>query len=44
MLEELNDTPRAIEALSRSLEINPHQQDAIDAKARLEAIDTGTNI
>ena len=44
MLEELDDPARAIEALRRSLEINPHQQDAIDAKARLEAADTGTNI
>ena len=44
MLEELDDPARATEALRRSLEINPHQQDAIDAKARLEAADTGTNI
>ena len=44
MLEELDNPARATEALTRSLEINPHQQDAIDAKARLEAADTGTNI
>ncbi len=44
MLEELDDPARAIDALTRSLAINPHQQDAIDAKARLEAADTGTNI
>lgn len=44
MLEELDDPARAVDALTRSLAINPHQQDAIDAKARLEAADTGTNI
>ncbi len=44
MLEELGDTTRATEALRRSLEINPHQQDAIDAAARLDAIETGTDI
>lgn len=44
MLEELGDTARAAEALERSLAINPHQQDAIDAAARLDAVQTGTDI
>lgn len=44
MLEELGDNDRAAEALRRSLEINPHQQDAIDAAARLDAAQTGTDI
>ena len=44
MLEELGDTERAAEALRRSLEINPHQQDAIDAAARLDLAATGTDI
>ncbi|WBU55557.1 tetratricopeptide repeat protein [Paracoccus sediminicola] len=44
MLEELGRTDAAIEALRRSLEIHPHQQDAIDAAARLDAEDNGTNI
>ena len=39
-----NEGSRLVEALNRSLAINPHQQDAIDARARLEAADTGTNI
>ncbi len=44
MLEELGAIESAAEALRRSLEINPHQQDAIDAAARLEAQDSGTKI
>ena len=44
MLEELGDNARAAEALRLSLDINPHQQDAIDAAARLDAADTGTDI
>ncbi|MDO5641845.1 MAG: tetratricopeptide repeat protein [Paracoccus sp. (in: a-proteobacteria)] len=44
MLEELGDTPRALEAIRRSLDINPHQPDAIDAAARLEQTRSGTDI
>lgn len=44
MLEEIGDITRAREALRRSLEIHPRQQDAIDAAARLDAVQTGTNI
>lgn len=44
MLEELGNKEGAAEALRYSLEINPHQQDAIDAAARLEELKTGTDI
>lgn len=35
MLEEIGDGPRALAAYRASLAINPHQQDAVDAVARL---------
>ncbi|MFV0409178.1 MAG: tetratricopeptide repeat protein [Paracoccus sp. (in: a-proteobacteria)] len=44
MLEELGDNAAAAEALRRSLEINPHQQDAADALARLDAADNGMDV
>ncbi|WBU52498.1 tetratricopeptide repeat protein [Paracoccus sp. SCSIO 75233] len=44
MLEELDSTEAAGDALRMSLTINPHQQDAIDAASRLDAVDNGTDI
>lgn len=35
MLEEIGDLPRALSAYQHSLAINPHQEDALDAVARL---------
>lgn len=42
MLEEMGDQPRALEAYKASLAIHPHQQDALDAVARLTADLEGT--
>lgn len=36
MLEEIGDDPRALLAFRESLKIHPHQQEALDAVARLE--------
>ncbi|WP_295048576.1 tetratricopeptide repeat protein [uncultured Paracoccus sp.] len=44
MLEETGDTERALAAFRQSLTIHPHQQEAIDAVARLERQQDGTDI
>lgn len=44
ILEEVGDTPRALEAFRASLKINPHQQAALDAVLRLERAHLGTGI
>lgn len=44
MLEETGDTERALQAYRASLDIHPHQQEAIDAVARLERQRDGTGI
>lgn len=43
MLEELGRDDRALQAYRESLAINPHQQDASDAVARLEQKSKGTD-
>lgn len=42
MLEESGDDARALEAYRQSLNIHPHQQEAIDGVARLEQKQSGT--
>lgn len=44
ILEEIGDGPRAIGAFRASLAVNPHQQEARDALARLERAHSGTGI
>lgn len=44
MLEETGDPDRALAAYRASLAIHPHQQEAIDAAARLERQRRGTDI
>ena len=44
MLDEIGDRPRALSAFRASLAIHPHQQEAIDAVARLERMTAGTGI
>ena len=44
MLEESGDEKRALEAYRQSLNIHPHQQEAIDGVARLEQKQSGTPI
>ncbi len=44
MLEEIGEDERALQAYRASLKIHPHQQEAIDAVARLERAQTGTDI
>lgn len=44
MLEETGDNDRALAAYRASLAIHPHQQEAIDAAARLERQRLGTDI
>lgn len=44
MLEETGDTARALAAYRASLDIHPHQQEAIDGVARLERQQDGTDI
>ena len=44
MLEEMGDDARALAAYRASLAIHPHQQEAIDGKARLEHKRIGTDI
>ncbi|MDO5706050.1 MAG: hypothetical protein Q4G49_13430 [Paracoccus sp. (in: a-proteobacteria)] len=44
MLEEMGDQPRARVAYRASLDIHPHQQEAIDGVARLDAALAGTGI
>lgn len=44
LLEEMGDPERALEAYRASLKIHPHQQEAIDAVARLERETAGTQI
>lgn len=44
MLEEMGKDADALEAYRASLKIHPHQQEAIDAVARLEMADGGTDI
>ncbi|WP_228461572.1 tetratricopeptide repeat protein [Paracoccus liaowanqingii] len=44
MLEEMGDPDRALDAYRASLAIHPHQQEAIDAVARLERQRLGTDI
>lgn len=44
MLEESGDTERALTAYRASLKIHPHQQEAIDGVARLERLQSGTEI
>ncbi|MDO5646404.1 hypothetical protein [Paracoccus sp. (in: a-proteobacteria)] len=44
MLEEMNDDDRALTAYRESLKIHPHQQEAIDAVARLERRGQGIGI
>ena len=44
MLEEMGDDARALAAYRASLTIHPHQQEAIDAVARLEQAEVGTDI
>lgn len=44
MLEEIGDEERALKAYRQSLEIHPHQQEAIDAVQRLEDQRQGTDI
>ncbi len=43
ILEELGDNAHALEAYRASLRIHPHQQDALDAIARLEQESQGTD-
>lgn len=42
MLEEVGDDQRALDAYRQSLQINPHQQEAVDAVSRLEQKTAGT--
>jgi tetratricopeptide (TPR) repeat protein len=44
MLEEMDQDAQALEAYRASLKIHPHQQEAIDAVARLDMAATGTDI
>lgn len=44
MLEETGDTQRALQAYRESLDIHPHQQEALDGVARLERQQDGTDI
>lgn len=44
MLEEMGEEDRALAAYRASLEIHPHQQEAIDGIARLEHARRGTDI
>lgn len=44
MLEELGDEQGALQAYRASLDIHPHQQEAIDAVRRLEELLSGTDI
>lgn len=44
MLEETGDTGRALAAYRQSLDIHPHQQEAMDGVARLERQQDGTDI
>ncbi len=44
MLEDSGDDTRALEAYRQSLNIHPHQQEAIDGVARLEQKQSGTPI
>lgn len=44
MLEEIGSEQAALDAYRRSLDIHPHQQEAIDAVARLEQTQSGTDI
>ncbi len=42
MLEDVGDDQRALDAYRQSLQINPHQQEAVDAVSRLEQKTAGT--
>lgn len=44
LLEDMGDPDRALAAFRASLKIHPHQQDAADAVARLERVQSGTDI
>ena len=44
MLEETGDNERALAAYRASLKIHPHQQEALDGVARLERLQSGTEI
>ena len=44
MLEDMGDPDRALDAYRASLAIHPHQQEALDAVARLERQRLGTDI
>lgn len=44
MLEEAGDDKRALDAFRQSLAINPHQEEVVDAIARLERQRDGTGI
>lgn len=44
MLEEMEEYDAALRAYRESLEIHPHQQEAIDGVARLEHMQNGTDI
>lgn len=44
LLEDMGDRDAALAAYRQSLELHPHQQEAIDGAARLERQQTGTDI